>query len=110
MNFAGITISEEAKNKLLSFAAKRPDAVGIRVSVATKGCSGMKYVFDYATDIKPAEDIIELDGTKLLIDPKATLFLFGAQLVWVKEQFREGFDFVNKNEKSRCGCGESFSV
>lgn len=110
MNFAQITISNEAKERLKLFASKDPSAIGIRVSTANKGCSGMKYTFEYAYKIEKGDDIIDLDSTQLIIHPAATLLLFGAELVWVKEQFREGFDFVNRNERSRCGCGLSFSV
>ena len=34
----------------------------------------------------------------------------GSTLEWEKTLMRQGFKFVNPNEKSNCGCGTSFTV
>ena len=34
----------------------------------------------------------------------------GTELDYTREGLQEGFKFHNPNEKSRCGCGESFHV
>ena len=84
--------------------------LGLRVSVSSKGCSGLSYVFEYAEEKRPFEEEIETDGARIFIDPMATMFLVGAEMDYEEGQLRSGFTFNNPNEKSRCGCGESFSV
>ena len=47
---------------------------------------------------------------KVLIDPKAIMYIIGTNMDFVEEKMKSGFVFVNPNEKGRCGCGESFNV
>ena len=70
----------------------------------------MSYVMEYATDIKPNEEIIEEQGIKVFIDPKAIMYLLGTEMDYKKENFSSQFVFNNPNETERCGCGESFKV
>ena len=58
----------------------------------------------------PADEIVEQDGVTVLIDPKASMFIFGTEMDYVEEKMQTGFVFRNPNEKGRCGCGESFHV
>ncbi|MDI1287636.1 MAG: iron-sulfur cluster assembly accessory protein [Reyranella sp.] len=84
--------------------------VGIRIGVRSKGCSGMSYTLEFAEAQQPMDEVVETAGVKLLIDPKASLFLIGTQMDYVEEKLKSGFVFNNPNEKGRCGCGESFHV
>ncbi|RDD35597.1 Iron-sulfur cluster assembly protein [Wolbachia endosymbiont of Cylisticus convexus] len=91
------------------------EAIGIRVLIKQKGCSGLKYDIEYAYDIRPLESVIEKscsDGqkVKVLIDPKSIMFILGSEMDYVEEKFSSGFIFKNPNEKGKCGCGESFHV
>ena len=83
---------------------------GIRIGVRTKGCSGLSYTLEFADKQEPMDEVIEAEGIKLLVDPKASLFLIGTQMDYVEEKLKSGFVFNNPNEKGRCGCGESFHV
>ncbi|MBV8664743.1 MAG: iron-sulfur cluster assembly accessory protein, partial [Hyphomicrobiales bacterium] len=47
---------------------------------------------------------------KLLIDPKALLFLLGAQMDFKVDKLSSSFVFKNPNETSACGCGESVAI
>ena len=47
---------------------------------------------------------------QIFIDPKVSMFLIGSEMVFKEDELSSGFDFVNPNEKGRCGCGESFNV
>lgn len=91
------------------------EAIGIRVLIKQKGCSGLKYDIEYAYDIRPLESVIEEscdDGEKIkvLIDPRSIMFILGSEMDYVEEKFSSGFVFNNPNEKGKCGCGESFHV
>jgi len=84
--------------------------VGIRIGVRSKGCSGMSYTLEFADKQEPMDEVVETGGIKLLIDPKASLFLIGTEMDYEEEKLKQGFVFKNPNEKGRCGCGESFHV
>ena len=83
---------------------------GIRIGVRTKGCSGLSYTLEFADKQEPMDEVIEAGGIKLLVDPKASLFLIGTEMDYEEEKLKSGFVFKNPNEKGRCGCGESFHV
>jgi iron-sulfur cluster assembly protein len=83
---------------------------GIRIGVRTKGCSGLSYTLEFADKPEPMDEVVETEGLKLLIDPKASLFLIGTEMDYEEEKLKQGFVFKNPNEKGRCGCGESFHV
>ena len=106
-----IRISDNAVNRIkqIMAQAKNP-TIGVRVGVKSGGCAGMSYVMEYATDIKPNEEIIEEQGIKVFIDPKAIMYLLGTEMDYKKENFSSQFVFKNPNETERCGCRESFKV
>ena len=83
---------------------------GIRIGVRSKGCSGMSYTLEFADKQEPMDEVVDTQGIKLLIDPKASLFLIGTEMDYEEEKLKSGFVFKNPNEKGRCGCGESFHV
>ena len=109
-----IQITDKAKSQIKFLLAQRgKESLGIRVGVKKGGCSGLAYVIEYADeDIQKFEESIELDdtGKKVIIDPKAVMYLLGTIMDYKKEKLAEGFVFSNPNEKGRCGCGESFHV
>jgi iron-sulfur cluster assembly protein len=94
-------------------AARNEPCAGIKVSVRTRGCSGMSYTIEYAVkekNISKFDDVVIRDGITLFIDPKASMFLIGSEMIYKTDELNSGFDFINPNEKGRCGCGESFKV
>ena len=95
--------------KLIMSKAESP-AIGVRVGVKSGGCAGMSYVMEYAEEIKPNEEIIEDKGVKVLIEPKAIMYLLGTEMDYKQEKFSSKFVFKNPNETERCGCGESFKI
>ena len=106
-----LTITPAALKRIQELLAKRgKPSVGIRISIRTKGCSGLSYALEYADDKKPFEEVMEKEGTTILIDPKATLFILGTEMDFVEDKLQSGFVFRNPNEKGRCGCGQSFHV
>lgn len=108
---AAIRISDAAAKRINEVIAKATKPVlGVRVSVAAKGCSGQKYVVEYAEELRKFEDVVEHNGAKVFIDPKAVMYLLGSLLDYRESKMESGFVFENPNEKGRCGCGESFSV
>ena len=103
-----IKLSDNAVNRIKEIMSKAENStIGVRVGVESGGCAGMSYVMEYAKDVKPNEEIIEEKGVKVLIDPKAIIYLLGTEMDYKKEKFSSQFVFNNPNETERCGCGES---
>mgnify|MGYP003301006954 FL=1 len=106
-----IKLSDNAVSRIkeIMSQSKNP-TIGVRVGVKSGGCAGMSYIMEYAKDVKPNEEVIEDKGVKVLIDPKAIMYLLGTEMDYKKEKFSSQFVFKNPNETERCGCGESFKV
>jgi iron-sulfur cluster assembly protein len=106
-----IKLSDNAASRIKEIMSQAENStIGVRVGVKSGGCAGMSYVMEYAKDVKPNEEIIEDKGVKVLIDPKAIMYLLGTEMDYKKEEFSSTFVFKNPNETERCGCGESFKI
>ena len=106
-----ITLSDNAANRIKEIISNdETKSVGVRVGVKSGGCAGMSYVMEYAKEINPTDEIIEDKGVKVLIDPKAIMYLLGTEMDYKKEELSSNFVFKNPNETERCGCGESFKI
>ena len=106
-----ITITPAASERILALLASRgKPSVGIKIGVRSKGCSGLSYTVEYADNIEKFDEVVDAGEYKVLIDPKAVIFLIGTERDYVQEKLKSGFTFRNPNEKGRCGCGESFHV
>jgi iron-sulfur cluster assembly protein len=111
MNNEVIKLSDNAAKRIKEIMqSANSSAIGVRVGVKTGGCAGMSYIMEYAENIKPNEEVIEDKGVKVLIDPKAIMYLLGTEMDYKKEKFSSQFIFKNPNETERCGCGESFKI
>ena len=113
---APIEITDAAANRIQHLLEQRgKPSAGIKVGVKSGGCSGLSYTIEYADEIGPYDEVIPYpdgDNTKfkVLIDPKAIMYLIGTSMDYIDGKMKSGFEFINPNEKGRCGCGESFNV
>ena len=111
MNKQVITLSDNAANRIKEIMSSADgETIGVRGGVKTGGCAGLSYIMEYAKEVKPNEEIVEEKGVKVLIDPKAIMYLLGTEMDFKKEKFASQFIFKNPNETERCGCGESFKI
>ena len=105
-----VTLTEAAAKHVQKYLARRGKGVGLRLGVKTSGCSGMAYKLEFADQVEPDDKVWESFGVKVLVDEKSLPYLAGTELDYTREGLQEGFKFHNPNEKSRCGCGESFQI
>jgi iron-sulfur cluster assembly protein len=113
----GITIAQSATDAIAKQIEKRNvPGTALRVGIRGGGCSGFSYVIEFHDGPPHARDVVydlkTTDGTdvRVVVDKKSLLYLNGATLEWEKILLRQGFKFVNPNEKANCGCGTSFTV
>ena len=104
-------LTEAAALRIKSVIAQagKPMA-GVRVGVKNGGCAGMEYTMEYADAVGPTDEVVEDKGVKILIDPKAILFLLGTEMDYKTEKLSAQFVFNNPNQTSACGCGESVQL
>ncbi len=108
---AALSVTEAAAQRIQALLAKRgKPSVGVRVGVRSRGCSGLSYTLEYADEKRKFDEVVEVNGVTVLVDPKAIMFILGTEMDYVEEKLQSGFVFRNPNEKGRCGCGESFHV
>ena len=107
-----LNITPRAVEQISCILKSAPDnVVGVRLSVKSSGCSGYSYFIEYANNISKFDDIIDIGSNlNFMVDKKAVLFLIGSTMDYISETFKSGFIFTNPQEKSKCGCGKSFSV
>lgn len=110
-NFQVITLTDAAANRVKDIITKadRP-ILGVRVGVKNGGCAGMSYTMEYAEGLNPLDEVVEDKGVKILIDPKAILFLLGTEMDFQTTKLSSQFVFNNPNQTSACGCGESVAI
>ena len=101
-----LTDAAAERIKAVMARAEKPVA-GLRVGVKNGGCAGMEYTMEYVEQIGAADEVVEDKGVKLVVDPKAVLFLLGTEMDWKTEKLSSQFVFNNPNQTSACGCGES---
>ena len=84
--------------------------LGVRVGVKNGGCAGMSYTMDFAEEIAKFDEVVDDKGVRIIVDPKAVMFLLGTEMDFKIEKMSSGFVFNNPNQTSACGCGESVAI
>ena len=105
-----ISITPPARERIRQFLAQTPDAVGVRFGVKRTGCSGFAYVVDLAEDARPDDQMLEVDGIRLIVDAKSLPMVEGTVIDFRRQGLNAAFVFHNPNATGECGCGESFTV
>ena len=105
-----ISVTDLAGQKIAEQLERRGKGLGIRIGVKTTGCSGLAYVLEYVDQLKDGDNVEIFEGYSIIINKKDEPYLTGLTVDYIKKGLNEGFEFINPNEKDRCGCGESFRV
>jgi iron-sulfur cluster assembly protein len=91
-------------------ADKGAGTASLRIGVKKGGCAGMEYTMEWAAEQKPFDEVVEQHGAKVLIDPKAVMYLLGCEMDYKTEKLSSQFVFSNPNQTGACGCGESVNL
>src|ERR1700751_2058779 len=104
-----LTDSAAARVKELAGRADS-EIIGLRVGIKNGGCAGQSYTVEYAHEVRPTDEVVEDKGVKILVDPKAVLFLLGTEMDYKTDKMQSQFIFNNPNQTGACGCGESVQL
>lgn len=103
-----ITLSDGATTKIKGLLEEQPEAM-LRVFVAGGGCSGLQYGMSLEEETMEGDEKFDVNGVKVIVDPRSLQYLDGAQIDYVESMMGGGFKIDNPNAKSSCGCGSSFT-
>lgn len=107
-----IQLSETAVAKVKELMEQNnlsPETTFLRMGVRGGGCSGLSYLLEFDNNKTEYDKLFEIEGIRVVVDPKSYLYLNGVTLDYVSGGLAGGFTFINPNAKSTCGCGSSFS-
>jgi iron-sulfur cluster assembly accessory protein len=108
-----IHVTEAAAEKINELLVEEQKVgSGLRVFVQGGGCSGFQYglMIDEGEGDPEADQVFEVNGVRLFVDPVSLRYLRGAEVDFVDNNMGGGFTIKNPNAKSTCGCGSSFSA
>jgi iron-sulfur cluster assembly accessory protein len=108
-----VHVTEAAAEKINELLAEENRAgAGLRVFVQGGGCSGFQYglMIDDGEADQSADQVFEVHGVRLLVDPISLPYLKGAEVDFVDNNMGGGFTIKNPHAKSTCGCGSSFQA
>ncbi len=106
-----ISVTSNAVKQIKKIISDAPTEIdSVIVGVDKSGCSGYSYKLELGKSSELSNfEKIDREGTKIFIDPKATMYLVGSTMDYRTDKLSSRFIFENPNEKNTCGCGESFS-
>lgn len=105
-----IHVTPRAASRIATNLDRRGQGIGIRIGVRTTGCSGLAYVLEYVDNTAESDVIFDSAGFKIVVDPRDLPIIDELTVDYVRQGLNEGFDFINPQERDRCGCGESFRI
>ena len=105
-NSPPIKITKKAAERI-KILANSNKKFALRIGLKKGGCAGMEYTMDFIDTVAPTEEVIELDGARVVIAPTAQMFLFGTEIDYETSLLESSFKFNNPNVSEACGCGES---
>jgi iron-sulfur cluster assembly protein len=106
-----VTLTSMATEKVQDFIREHGvETGGLRVAVLPGGCSGFQYGLNIEDGPESDDEVLDVSGIKVFIDPFSAQYLEGVEIDYVSSMMGQGFTFRNPNASGGCGCGSSFTV
>ncbi|MDA0311453.1 MAG: iron-sulfur cluster assembly accessory protein [Gemmatimonadetes bacterium] len=105
-----VTLTVTATEKVHDFIQEHGVEAGLRVAVLPGGCSGFQYGLNVEDGPESDDEVVDIQGVKVFIDPFSAQYLEGVEIDYVTSFMGQGFTFRNPNSSGGCGCGSSFTV
>ena len=106
-----VTITDTAVKQIKRLLQKKgDDSLILRLGVKGGGCSGLSYVMKFEEAARETDQLLAIDGVRVIVDPKSATFLTGATLDYSLANLLDGgWKWTNPNAGQSCGCGTSFT-
>ena len=101
-----VKITDKAAVQIKALIEKN-DKFALRAGLKKGGCAGMEYTMDFIDAVSSNDEVVDVNGAKVVIAPSAQMFLFGTEIDYETSLLESGFKFKNPNVAEACGCGES---
>ena len=105
-----VSLTPSAAKRVAWIAARQQKPAILRLAVDGGGCAGFTYKFELADEPEADDEVAEMDGVRLVVDPISLDLVRGSAVDFVEDLGGAAFRVTNPNAQSGCGCGSSFSV
>ena len=107
-----VTLTATATEKVQDFIKEHgvETEAGLRVAVLPGGCSGFQYGLNIEDEPESDDEVLDIRGVKLFIDPFSAQYLEDVEIDYVTSVMGQGFTFSNPGASGGGGCGSSFTV
>ncbi|MBI4469276.1 MAG: iron-sulfur cluster assembly accessory protein, partial [Acidobacteria bacterium] len=92
-----MTVSSTAAAEVKKFLSEQAvgETAGLRIRVVPGGCSGFQYSLNIEEATEPDDEILEMNGIRVFVDPLSKRYLEGVELDYVSSVMGSGFTFKN---------------
>jgi iron-sulfur cluster assembly protein len=105
-----IQVTEKAADWISKQLSERGKGLGVRLGVKPSGCSGYKYIIEYADHQNIDDTVTSVSGVNVYVDSKSAIYLSGSRVDFKIDGINSGIEISNPKAIAHCGCGESFAV
>jgi len=97
-----IKITEKAVKQIKNIASEKniSEDYGLRVGMQGGGCGGMSFLLGFDVS-KDTDGVFEMDGIKVLIEKKDTMYLLGMVIDFIENDEEKGFTFMKESELNK---------
>lgn len=103
-----LALTESAVAAVSKVLSEDGTARGLRIAVASGGCSGFRYSMGLESEEYDGDTVLTFGDVTVFVDSDSAALLNGVQVDFVDNLSGSGFTFSNPNATSSCGCGKSF--
>lgn len=103
-----LALTDSAIAAVRKVIAEEDQVRGLRIAVASGGCSGFRYMMGLEVEEQDGDTVLTFDDVSVFIDADSLPLLSGTQVDFVDDLSGSGFTFSNPNATKSCGCGKSF--
>src|SRR5712691_9978715 len=83
------------------------EVLALRLFVTSGGCSGFQYGMALDDNLRPGDEVVELDGVRVVVDDSTLPHVRGSEIDYIDSLMGGGFTVHNPSAVQSCSCGHS---